>query len=40
MAPQGEEKPIVNSAKDGDKMVFERLDWLFYDDATVAVWGN
>jgi hypothetical protein len=40
MAPQGEGKSIVHSAKDGDKMALEHLDSLFGDVAAVAVWGN
>ncbi len=40
MAPQGEGKFIVNSAEDGDEMVFERLDSSFGDVAMVAVRGG
>ncbi len=40
MAPQGEGKSIVNSAEDGDEMVFERLDSPFGDVAMVAVRGD
>ncbi len=39
MAPQGEGKSIVDSAEDGDKMVFERLDSLFGNVTMVAVQG-
>jgi hypothetical protein len=37
MAKQGEGKPILNSAEDGDKVVFEHLDHPFCDVAMVAV---
>jgi hypothetical protein len=40
MAPQGEVKSIVNSAEDGDKIVFEQLACPFGDVAMVAVWGD
>jgi hypothetical protein len=40
MAPQGEGKSIVNSAEDGDKMVFECLDCPFGNVAMVAVQGD
>jgi hypothetical protein len=40
MASQGEGKSIVNSAEDGDEIVFERLDSPFNNVATVAVWGD
>ncbi len=40
MAPQGKGKSIVDSAKDEDKMVFERLDSLFSNVAMVAVGGD
>jgi hypothetical protein len=40
MAPQGEGKSIIDSAEDGDKMVFEHLDSLFGDVAMVAVRGD
>jgi hypothetical protein len=39
MAPKEEGKSIVNSAEDGDKMVFERHS-LFGDVATVTVQGD
>ncbi len=39
MAPQGEGKSIVDSAKDGDKMVFE-CHSLFGDVVMVAVRGD
>ncbi len=40
MAPQEEGKSIVDSAEDGDEMVFEHLDSPFGDVAMVAVWGD
>ena len=40
MAPQGEWKSIVDSAEDGDEMVFESLDSPFGNVAMVAVQGD
>ncbi len=40
VAPKGEGKPIVDSAEDGDVMLFEHLDGPFGNVVTVAVQGD
>jgi hypothetical protein len=40
MAPQGEGKSIVDSAEDGDKMVFEHLVKPFGNDVMLATQGD